>query len=276
MGIKIGLKTALLLFLMALLAACGSSKLEVEKNSLRAENETLKGRVQQLTDENSKFKSELDSLKVELEDLKQTDQYLFSKAKEQLASSNDKDAKELLDKLLTRFPNSTYKAQATGLLKDINSKIAIADAVENGESEIKRAISGHEFDKAWTMLRSINKYISDDKYSELEKAINAEQNKPISLDLRDLLAEKDKYNGRRIKIGPLKVWLTYHSSESLGATGAGDSNTNIDYEKMQNKQALRRIERGQSINYVVGIFKKGYMWGDTYIEPRIEAEEISY
>ena len=201
MGTKISLKIAVLLFLLAFLAACGNSKqLETEKKSLQTENEALKARVQQLTDENSKFKTDLDGVKAELEDLKQTDQYLFSKAKEQLASSNDKDAKALLDKLLTRFPNSTYKAQATGLLKDLNSKIAIAEAIENGESKINSAVSSQEFSKAWTTLRSIKKYISGDKYNELAKAIDEEQNKPISVSVIDLISDKAKYSHVKVKI----------------------------------------------------------------------------
>lgn len=100
------------------LSACGNSKqLATEKESLQKENEGLKAQVQQLTAENNKFKMELEIAKTELEDLKQTDQYLFSKAKEYFESSNLKDAKDLLDKLFTRFPNSIYKTQASGLLK---------------------------------------------------------------------------------------------------------------------------------------------------------------
>lgn len=268
MGMKIYAKTTIAMILLAALAACGNSKqLETEKRSLQTENETLKAQVKQLTDDNTK-------LKAELEDLKQTDQYLFSKAKE-LASSNVRDARELLDKLLTRFPNSAYKAQAAGLLKDVNSKIAIADAVENGESEISSAISGQKFDQAWATLRSIKKYISTDKYIEFAKKIDAEQNKPISLGLRDLLAEEDKYNGRRIRIGSSRVTMAYVSTKSFDVERE-DQFINIDYENMQKQGQLRRIDRGYTINYVVGIFKKGYMWGGTYISSRIEAEEIGY
>lgn len=193
MRIKTYAKVLISVILLASLAACGNSKqLEAEKKSLQTENEALKAQVKQLTDENGKFKAEL-------EDLKQTDQYLFSKAKE-LASSNARDAKELLDKFLTKFPNSAYKGQATGLLRDVNNKIAIADAVENGESEITSAILSYEFGKAWSTLRSIKKYIPTDKYAELANTIADAQNKPISLTLSDLLSNKGKYLKRKVII----------------------------------------------------------------------------
>lgn len=276
MGGNIYTKAVIYPILLVFVAACGNPKqLEADKKSLQTENEALKTRVQQLTDEKSKFKSELDGLKAELDDLKQTDQYLYSRAKEQLDSSNNIEAKELFEKLLTRFPNSIYKAQATGLLKDLNSKIAIAAAIENGESEINSAVSSQEFSKAWVSLRSIKKYISEDKYNDLAKKIDNEQNKPISVYLIDLLADKDKYNARRVRIGYSKAMLINVSTKSFNVQ-VGDEWMLIDYSNMPDQERLRRIERGQSINYVVGIFKNGYMWGGTYIESRIEAEEISY
>lgn len=189
MGTKISLKTTVLLFLLAFLAACGNSK------QLETDNKALQAKVLQLTDENSKFKSVLDGLKAELEDLKQTDQYLFSKAKEHLASSNVRDAKELLDKLLTRFPNTAYKTQAVGLLKDVNSKIAIADAVENGESEIKSAIARNDFNNAWSTLGSIKKYISEEKLKELGSMISSEKKKPVDGTIANLDEDFQKYYG---------------------------------------------------------------------------------
>lgn len=271
MRIKTYAKVLISVILLASLAACGNSKqLETEKKSLQTENEALKAQVKQLTDENSKVKAEL-------EDLKQTDQYLFSKAKEELDSSNIRDAKELLDKLLTRFPNSAYRAQATGLLKDINNKIAIADAVENGESEINSAISMDEFDKAWTTLRSIKKYVSADKYSELAKMIEKERNKPIFIDLVDLLAETAKYNRKRLRIGHSTTTSARVSVQKF-TVNQGNQYIDIDYTYMPNQESLRRIGPGHKINYVIGVFKTGYFitYGGPYIGDRIEAEEIGY
>lgn len=212
----INLKPVISLLLLIFLVACGNSKqLEVEKKSLQTENEALKTKVQQLTDENNKFKSELDSVKAELEDLKQTDQYLFSKAKEHFDSynngynvSNLGASKDMMDKLLTRFPNSIYKPQASAILKDVNSKLAIIDMVENGESEIKSAISSHEFDKAWATLLSIKKHISADRYSVLNKAIDEEQNKPIDTTINRLISDYgnakwkdiDKWENKRVRV----------------------------------------------------------------------------
>lgn len=179
--------TLLLIFpLLISLAACSNSKLEAEKKGLQSENETLKTKVQQLTDENNKLKGEL-------EDLKQTDQYMFSKAKEHYDSSNIRDAKKLLDKLLMRFPNSIYKTQAAELLSEVNRRIAIADAIEKGESEINSTMSNQEFTKAWAALRSIKKYISADKYNELAKTIDEKQNKPINVSITELLADRRGY-----------------------------------------------------------------------------------
>lgn len=207
MGTKLSLKIAALLLLFAFLAACGNSKqLETEKKSLQIENEALKASVHQLTDENSKFKSELDGLKAELEDLKQTDQYLFSKAKE-LASSNAREAKELLDKLLTRFPNSAYKVQAAAILKEVNSKLAIIDIVEKGESEINNAISSQEFNKASATLRSIKQYIPQETYSALAKKIDEEQNKPVNVTVLELLSDKSNYAYKKVIV---KGYMCYN------------------------------------------------------------------
>lgn len=283
MGFKIYAKTTISVILLAALAACGNSRqLEVEKKSLQTENEALKARVQQLTDENSKFKSELGSLKAELEDLKQTDQYLFSKAKEEFDAyksndgvSNLRAAKELLDKLLTRFPNSTYKSQATAISKDVNGKLQIVDMVENGKSEINSAISKQEFNKAWFTLNSIKKYISGDQYSELGKAIDKEENKPIDINLRDLLADWEKYNGRRVKVGSLEV-LSHSVSGKLlwlstGGPTTGDPTINVFYDALADTN-LRSLDRGRRIGWVIGKFSRNPIDREFYIR----AEKISY
>ncbi|MBI3584474.1 MAG: hypothetical protein HY096_11100 [Nitrospinae bacterium] len=222
MRIRISLKPVIPLFLLVFLAACGNLKqLEAEKKRLQIENETLKNEVKQLTNENNKFKSELDSVKAELEDLKQTDQYLFSKAKEHFESadlkkglsaneisSNLKAAKELLDKLLTRFPNSTYKVQTTGLLKEVNNKIAIIDAVEHGESEIKRAISSREFDKAWATLKSIKNYISVDSYNETAKIIDKVKEEPVYATIADIDDSRSNFqSGQKIIVSGYAFWV---------------------------------------------------------------------
>lgn len=261
MGMKSYAKTTIAMILLAALVACGNSKqLEAEKKSLQTENEALKVQVKQLTDENDKFKAEL-------EDMKQTDQYLFSKAKE-LASSNAEDAKELLDKLLTRFPNSAYKAQATGLLKDVNNKISIADAVENGESEISSAISSRAFSKAWATLRSIKKYISGDKYNELAKAIDEEQNKPIQVSVLELLSDKSKYGGKKVMIsGYIAINFSAMSKFTLvDADNTVAPSVDVIYGHLptEAKKRLLPLESKYG-NRNIGVFVVGVFNGDDTI-----------
>lgn len=264
------------------LSACGNSKqLATEKESLQKENEGLKVQVQQLTAENNKFKMELEIAKTELEDLKQTDQYLFSKAKEYFESSNLKDAKDLLDKLFTRFPNSIYKTQASGLLKDVNSKIAIIDTVENGEREIESAISNQEFGKAWAMLKSIKKYISADSYNKVAKEIDYEQNKPIHTTINQLVS--DMGNPRNVQVKWLNkrviVDATFtavdRGNKTLNAYSDGryrGSELKVTYEGTNLESLFTNRDPIPDNRYMVtGIVKLGIPFS---YNPYIEAEKI--
>lgn len=107
-------------------------------------------------------------------------------------------AKRVIDALLTRFPNSSFKAQATNLSESLNGALAIIDKVEKAASEIQSAVSGKEFEKASATLRSIKQYIPQETYSALAKKIDEEQNKPVNVTVLELLSDKSNYVYKKV------------------------------------------------------------------------------
>lgn len=267
--------TALIIVSIMLLSACGNTKqLDADKKSLKSENEALKADIKKLT--------------AELEDLKQTEQYLYSKAKESFDTykatnkvAELKATRDLLDKLLTRFPESIYNAQATTLLKEVDAKVAIVETIEKGISEMKSAIAAKDFSRAWSALNSIKKIIPDDLYAKGAEAIDQEQNKPIQVSLRELQAEPLKYDRRRITIGPLKVMgndMSRAAFDTNPSTGGGfgdydrDVSIEVFYDKTSNISEWRNLssDRRPEI-YVIGIFN---VYRNNISEGYISAEEI--
>jgi hypothetical protein len=266
----------LIVFIMVFLVSCK------EEDKLREDNLKLKEQINQLT-------TDLNKTKAELEDLRQTDMYLYSQAEEN-AKAIDKGAPieklkefatktiEYSEKLLIRFPNSQYGDKAKELKRSANTVLATVEKISSAVSEIDKNINAHDFYNAKNVLNSIKPSISKEDYERFAKAIEDEQDKPVSVTVLDLNAEPEKYCIQNVVVSGY-ISSNYSDGKSFTLSGNQKDITpsvDIDYSKLpidELKIVLSTHVRelvGPSVT-VTGVF--GCRHGGSY---RVRAKEVIF
>lgn len=170
-----------LLFTIFLVVSCTNKK----------EIQELKSRIAMLEEENKR--------------LKETDQSYYSSVIDFINAGNYEDALNKLNELIYKFPKSSLIKDARKQRIFCTEQIANKKIVSDGITKLNEALSMHDFNNAKDILIKIKPKITESRYENLNKKIYEEENKPLSVTLRELKADPYKYLNKRIKIGPLAV-----------------------------------------------------------------------
>ncbi|EKD25782.1 MAG: hypothetical protein ACD_79C01515G0005 [uncultured bacterium] len=217
-------------------------------------------------------------------------------------------------KILPKLNNSEeYYVRGITNLEKNNFKDAISDLEQAGELGTKNEIvkkmyrakintiatlqilinlmqiqlSTKDLNGANNSLDKIKEFILDDSYENIRKWI---KDQPIKVGLKDLIANCDKYYGKKINLGPVKVHHNLLSRRSIDVclyVDSGNEFTNFDprvsievfYNMIDDQEKCRELS--EQVIYVFGTYNiysndnsKGYIQAEKISEEENSIEEI--
>ena len=188
----------MVLYFGCLVAACGQEEI----NTLKTENTKLKAQIAQLQKENN--------------ELKETEQNRFNRAVDLLKAANDlksyRKAEETFNEFISKFPSSSYLAQAQKNKQEAKNKADNIEKIDNAKADIKKFIASRNWKAANRTLQNIKNDISQERYEKIKKLIEDERYKPEKTTIDKLVSEiYDLHHSDDIS-----SWEKYHNFEQKG------------------------------------------------------------
>lgn len=140
--------------------------------------------------EREKLKAENAALKAENAKLKETEQNMFSQAIDDNNLANKTLKSEDLNKVassfnafIEKYPNSQYVPEARKYVAQIQKKLENLQILSKTKDDFQSALSAHNFSKALSDIYRIKPLISAADYKDMLSRLNAEKNKPTTINL---------------------------------------------------------------------------------------------
>lgn len=184
--------------------------LESNANSMLSELEKFRDLNNKYVETQQKFKSAKDhvghleltiaKLEQEISVLKETDQHYFNRAVDLYNAANGLNgyeaAQAAFDKLLQKFPTTSYSAKANEYKADLQKKIDKEKAVATAKQEVDKLFSEKRWDDAKAKLESVKNILGEKEFQQLHQKIDEEQNKPEKYSVNQLVFWGEKLGYR--------------------------------------------------------------------------------
>jgi len=201
---------------------------------------------------------------------------IYIDARETESLNHYQFSRKLFSEIDKKFPNTAYKYSADEYIERINKETAelkakqqLALCKENIENEIIKEVENLNFSKATKILNDNKSYLTDKEFNHYKEYISNEKDKPIVVDLRDLIAEHDKYEGKKIKVDRLYVisnevslgWFnTYRATDNDYFDT--DASVYVDYKIIDDNKEWRYFSTSEhKIISVVGTYHRVIYFG---------------
>lgn len=202
---------------------------------LKAENDTLRAKVDSLERDNAK--------------LKETDQSYFNRGVDTLKIANSKaslqSALDTFGQLVTKFPQSSYFHKTQQYMSDIRKRIADMERIETAKAKFESAIGSKSFSEASSALGTLKGNIPDEEHKALCIRLYEEQNKPLETTINKLVSEFGSYKYR---------WDTQNAYGMLNKrVRVGATFTSVD----RYRKELRACSDGWGEGSTIRVFYEG-------------------
>jgi len=178
------MKNIILPCLALVLSLSGCGKQEIAQ--LRAENKSLKNKINVLVEENTRLVEENTRLK-------ETDQSYYERGVEAYNTAVSKvdffHAKDIFVQMTEKFPKSSYIQNAKEYIAKGRVKIQKFEAIESNMEKFNSALRSQNFDSANLELKKLKQLISKDTYEELTQRLYEKKNKPLDTTINALVSK---------------------------------------------------------------------------------------